>query len=122
MYQWYSVPTGAARAHGRLAVPALRHRVRELPPVGRDLLLVPLARFVVPLVPPADLHAGVAAPLERLVGVIRVLAHDPRMRKPEAGAGSARGGRFVLEKPPLHADPRPEAADRAARREHAVAG
>src|SRR5207302_11065550 len=37
----------------------LGHVERDLPEIGRDLLLFPLALVVTPLVAPADLHAGI---------------------------------------------------------------
>src|ERR1043166_8298830 len=39
---------------------ALDHGVAKVPPVGRDLALLPFSRLVPPRVAPTDAHAGIA--------------------------------------------------------------
>src|SRR5205814_7220692 len=61
---------GNARPLGSSAGPPFGDRVADLPEIGGDLLFLPFALVVIPLVAAADLHAGVPAALVRLELVI----------------------------------------------------
>src|SRR5215203_3196819 len=50
---------------------SLRHRIADLPQVGSDFRLLPLATVVVPLMTSADLHARIALSLVLLELVVR---------------------------------------------------
>src|SRR2546423_1762282 len=62
---------GNARPFGSSASPPFGHRVADLPEIGGDLLFLPFALVVIPLVTAADLHAGIPASLVALELVIR---------------------------------------------------
>src|SRR5207237_8948673 len=66
---------GRARALRRPPLPPLDDRVLELPLVGSDLLLGPVACVVAPLVTATDLHAGVALAFMLLELVVRRSRH-----------------------------------------------
>ena len=82
---------GVARA-------ALGHRVAELPAVGRDLHFLPLPLVVVPLVPAADLHAGIALAFEGLVlvvGLREVLSYEQVFHRNPPPSVVVRRGRAI---------------------------
>src|SRR5688572_5456767 len=55
-----------------MARPPFRHSVAEFPALRRDLFLVPLALFIVPLMPAADFHARVFPTLEDFKLIVRL--------------------------------------------------
>src|SRR5262249_46662096 len=61
-------PPGSLR---RLACPPLGDGILDLPLIGSDLLFVPLAPVVVPLVCAADTHTRVPLPVKVLRGIVR---------------------------------------------------
>src|SRR5262245_55668176 len=61
-----------AGARRGMARPPFRHSIAEFPPLRRNLFLVALALFVVPLVPSADLHAGIFSTRKDFKFIVRL--------------------------------------------------